>query len=634
MGSTTLDPGESLSLGRAYDEVLAAEDLAFSYRLATQSGLVNGIVSYDDTPPPPLDGDYNNNGVVDAADYSVWRDRLGTSAVLPNDATPGAVDSGRLPDLEVELRRDRRGERRRILERSVCSGTVAALILLVFAAGIAFGKRWRLLAIPALACVVCVSSDSAWAQAPPAAYLQTPAPRQLAWHQQEYYAFLHFGHNTFTNEEWGWSQSTPDVFNPTNLDTDQWAQTFVDAGMTGMILTAKHHDGMALWDTATTNYKIANGTWAQNRVAQGLDANVVRMAAESAKSHGLKFGIYLSPWDMHRDPAVPKTNLAGTIYDEPQIFGDSTPGDYNDMYAAQLTELVTMHLSDGSPIEISEVWLDGASGSSTVQTFDWNRFRDIIRNNQPNAVMWGHQGVDARWVGNEDGFTVATNWHTISRTQDQTRYSGSELQTGVRDGLYWTPAESDARLRSGWFYHDNEDPKSAAALKQMYLQTVGRSVNLLLDVPPNQEGKIVQEDVERAPGLQAGARRALGPRARDARAGDHRQQRAWQQQRAVRPGKHHRRRLQHLLDDERRPDDRLVRNRFGRDPRRGWFHRPGAHRLGAADRRLRDRRLGERCVSDRRQRHLAGLQADRHARLLPSRRPAFDSASRKPTRCR
>lgn len=336
----------------------------------------------------------------------------------------------------------------------------------------------------------------AMAQSPPAVYLQTPAPRQLAWHEQEYYAFLHFGHNTFTDEEWGWSQSTPDVFNPTSLDTDQWAQTFVDAGMTGMILTAKHHDGMALWDTATTEYKVANGTWAQNRAALGLDANVVRMAAESAKSHGLKFGVYLSPWDMHRDPAVSKPHLSGTIYDEPQIFGDTTPGDYNDLYAQQLTELVTMQLSDGSQIEISEVWLDGASGSNTVQTFDWTRFRDIIRQYQPNAVMWGGQGVDARWVGNEDGYTVPTNWHTISRTQDETRYSGSQLQTGVRDGLYWTPAESDARLRSGWFYHDNEDPKSADALMQMYLQTVGRSVNLLLDVPPDQEGKIAQEDVD------------------------------------------------------------------------------------------------------------------------------------------
>ena len=178
--------------------------------------------------------------------------------------------------------------------------------------------RIRLI-IRALAGLITVWPMIACAQAPPAPYLRTPSERQLAWHSMEYYAFLHFGHNTFTNEEWGWSQSVPNVFNPTNLDTDQWARTVRDAGMTGMILTAKHHDGMALWDTATTQYKIANGTWAQNRTAMGLDANVVRMAAESAKEYGLEFGIYLSPWDMHRDPAVPKSHLSGTLYDEPQI---------------------------------------------------------------------------------------------------------------------------------------------------------------------------------------------------------------------------------------------------------------------------------------------------------------------------
>ena len=156
----------------------------------------------------------------------------------------------------------------------------------------------------------------------PAPYLQTPTPRQLAWHQHEYYAFIHFGPNTFTDEEWGRSQSTPDVFKPTALDTDQWAKGFADAGMTGMILTAKHHDGMALWDTNTTTYKIGNGQWAKDRITAGLSADVVRMAATSAAKYGIKFGIYLSPWDIHRDPAMPKPNLTGTIYDEPQIFGD------------------------------------------------------------------------------------------------------------------------------------------------------------------------------------------------------------------------------------------------------------------------------------------------------------------------
>ena len=266
--------------------------------------------------------------------------------------------------------------------------------------------------------------------------------------------------------------------------------------MAGMILTAKHHDGMALWDTNTTTYKIGNGQWAKDRVAAGLSADVVSMAAASAEKFGIKFGIYLSPWDIHRDPAMPKPSLAGTIYDEPQIFGDKTTGDYNDLYARQLTELVTLKYPNDSKVPLFELWLDGASGSNTVQTFDWAKFRDIIRENQPDAIMWGHQGVDARWVGNEDGFTVPTNWHTISRTQDQTHYDGGQLQTGIRDGLYWTPAEADARIRDGWFWHANETPKSVDRLMQMYMECVGRSVNLLLDVPPDTTGQITKEDLD------------------------------------------------------------------------------------------------------------------------------------------
>ncbi|KAF2111162.1 alpha-L-fucosidase 1 [Lophiotrema nucula] len=352
------------------------------------------------------------------------------------------------------------------------------------------GGRWI------FAIALCLMSTLVYAQTPPAPYLRTPTSQQLAWHELEYYAFIHFGPNTFTNEEWGESQSPPDVFAPTALDTDQWAKSFADAGMTGMILTAKHHDGMALWNTSSTTYKIGNGKWAKDRVANGSSADVVQMAAASAKKYGIKFGIYLSPWDIHRDPAMPKTNLTGTIYDEPQIFGDTTPGDYNALYAQQLTELVTMKLPDGSPVHLFEVWLDGNSGSDTVQTFNWTDYRNIIRQYQPDAIMWGHQGVDARWVGNEDGTTVATNWHTISRTQDETHYSGDELQTGVRDGLYWTPAEADARIRNGWFWHANEEPTTKDKLMTMYMQCVGRSVNLLLDVPPDTTGQLVNKDVD------------------------------------------------------------------------------------------------------------------------------------------
>lgn len=506
LGSTTLAPGASLSLGRAYNAAVDARDLAFRYRVAGQAGLVDGLIGYDDDAPAIV-GDYDNDFDVDGADLLVWQRVLGGATPLPNDATPSSVDGEDLVAWRAAF--GAAGATAASEPAGASAPEPKALAMWLCGVAVAGARRRRprgakrgvgqaggCSRLAAAWLALCVFAGAAVAQSPPAAYLRTPSERQLAWHDLKYYAFIHFGHNTFTNEEWGWSQSTPDVFNPTNLDTDQWAQAFKDAGMTGMILTAKHHDGMALWDTATTQYKVANGNWAQNRASQGLDANVVRMAAESAKKFGLKFGIYLSPWDMHRDPAVPKSHLAGTIYDEPQIFGDSTPGDYNDLYAQQLTELMTMQLSDGSPIEVFEVWLDGASGTNTVQTFDWTRFRDIIRQHQPDAVMWGHQGVDARWVGNEEGTTQATNWHTISRTQDQTRYSGSQLEVGVRDGLYWTPAEADARLRSGWFYHANENPKSTAALMEMYRETVGRSITLNLDVPPDAQGRLEQEDVD------------------------------------------------------------------------------------------------------------------------------------------
>lgn len=347
---------------------------------------------------------------------------------------------------------------------------------------------------------------------PPTPYLTTPEPRQLAWQQSEYYGFVHFGPNTFTGEEWGRSQPLPDVFNPTDLDVEQWVKTFIDAGMTALILTTKHHDGMALWNTSTTPYKIENGKWAKERRAKNLDASVVKMAAESCKKLGLKFGIYLSPWDINRDPAMPKPHLKGTPYDVPQIFGDETPGDYNEYYSQQLLELLQLQLADGSKVDLFEVWLDGASGSDTKQTFDFDRFRDIIRKHQPNAVMWGHQGPDARWVGNEAGFTGEVNWHTLSSRPNDETLGEEELELGVRDGKYWTPSESDARIRDGWFWHQNETAKSVDQLMKMYMETQGRSINLLLDVGPDNTGRIPANDAKTLVDFKAARDALLGRR--------------------------------------------------------------------------------------------------------------------------
>lgn len=344
----------------------------------------------------------------------------------------------------------------------------------------------------------------------PAPWKQTPSSRQLAWHQREFYGFIHFGPNTFTGEEWGTSQPLPDVFNPTGLDTDQWAKTARDAGMTGLILTAKHHDGMCLWNTSTTPYKIENSKWAKDRRARGLDANVVAEAAQSCKKHGIKFGIYLSPWDINRDPSMPKPHLKNTMYDVPQIFGDDSPGDYNAYYAQQMTELVDLNLPDGSKVELFEVWLDGASGSSTTQTFDFAHFTNIIREHQPNAAVWGDPGSDARWVGNEDGYTGTTNWHSMNVIAGDKKPTPAENELGVRDGLHWLPAESDARLRTGWFWHGNETAKSVEDLTAMYLKTQGRSINLLLDVGPDDRGLIPDSDTKALVDFRQARDRLLG----------------------------------------------------------------------------------------------------------------------------
>jgi alpha-L-fucosidase len=331
-------------------------------------------------------------------------------------------------------------------------------------------------------------------QSPPAAYKTIPSQRQLDWFRTEYYAFVHFGPNTFTDQEWGTNQPNPDVFNPTALDTDQWAQAYKNAGMKGMILTAKHHDGMCLWNTSQTTYKVANSKWAKQRQAQGLDSDVVRMAAASCKKYGIKFAIYLSPWDINRDPAMSKSGLKGTIYDLPQIFGTSA---YNDYYTAQLTELVTMKLPDNSTVDLFEVWLDGASGSSTVMNFNRTRYRDTLRSHQDGAVMWGDNGPDVRYMGNENGIAPSTCWHTFDLAADDPKASnqGDHNGAGVRDAKYFTPAEANSKIRPGWFWHASESPTSGSDLFSRWLQGPGHSTTMLLDVPPTTAGVIDSKDI-------------------------------------------------------------------------------------------------------------------------------------------
>jgi len=286
--------------------------------------------------------------------------------------------------------------------------------------------------------------------------------------------FLHFGVNTFSDREWGDGREDPAIFSPSQLDARQWARTAREAGFRTLILTAKHHDGFCLWPTATTDHSVARSAWREGK------GDVVRELVDACRAEGLKAGLYLSPWDRH----------------EPS-YGDSPR--YNDLYCAQLTELLTRYGV------IQEVWFDGANGegpNGRRQTYDWPRVWGIVRQHQPRAVIFSDAGPDIRWIGNERGVAGETNWSTVD--PGVVAYPGATgdavlrmLQQGDPRGSAWRPGETDVSIRQGWFYHPAEDArvKSGEELVELYLTSVGRNSKLLLNVPPTREGRFYDGDV-------------------------------------------------------------------------------------------------------------------------------------------
>ena len=311
-----------------------------------------------------------------------------------------------------------------------------------------------------------------------------PCDRQLRWQDRELTAFLHFGMNTFTDREWGDGKESPEQFNPYALDTDQWVKTLKDAGFKMVILTAKHHDGFCLWPTATTDHSVASSPWRDGK------GDVMADLRRSCDKYGMKLGVYLSPWDRNAP-----------------CYGDSPR--YNDMFVAQLTELLTNYG------KIDEVWFDGACGegpNGKKQEYDWLRFRDTMKRLQPDAVL-AITGDDVRWVGNEGGVGRETEWSvtplvpSIFSYADSVNHSlgidavsheiGSRQQVVRADKLYWWPSEVDVSIRPGWFWHQTEAPHSLARLADIYLKSVGRNSVLLLNIPPDNHGLIDQKDVNR-----------------------------------------------------------------------------------------------------------------------------------------
>jgi alpha-L-fucosidase len=324
----------------------------------------------------------------------------------------------------------------------------------------------------AIVLIVCLLLNLSFAYkpkiSPPSPVQPVPTPSQLAWQQLEYYAFIHFGMNTFTDHEWGEGRAHPDTFNPTSLDCRQWARVVRDAGMKGMIITAKHHDGFCLWPSSTTTYTVQKSKWREGK------GDVLKEMSEACREYGLKFGVYISPWDRNHP-----------------LYG--TPA-YNRVYKEQWREVLTGYG------DVFEAWLDGANDQKKRMVYDFNGFFETIRKYQPNAVIFSDAGPDIRWVGNEKGIAGETNWATRDNEGSFPGFADEKaLNVGDEDGASWIPAECDVSIRPGWFYHSTDDDKvkSVTQLMEIYYSSVGRNANLLLNIGVDRRGLVNEHDIVR-----------------------------------------------------------------------------------------------------------------------------------------
>lgn len=333
-----------------------------------------------------------------------------------------------------------------------------------------------------------------------------PSPRQLAHQRLEFYGFAHFTVNTFTGREWGDGTEDPAIFNPTEFDAAQWVSALRSAWMRGLILTCKHHDGFCLWPSRYTRHSVAASPF------RGGRGDIVREVSDACREGGIKFGVYLSPWDRSCS-----------------CYGAGR--EYDDYFVAQLTELLTGYG------DIFAVWFDGACGegpNGKRQVYDWERYYETVRRYQPGACI-SVCGPDIRWCGNEAGSTRESEWSVVPRRMRDTekiaaksqqaddeefrgrRMNASDMDLGSREilknerDLIWYPAEVNTSLRPGWFYHPEEDDKvkSAETLFDTYLRSVGGNATLLLNVPPTPEGLFHQNDAERLRELGDRIRRAF-----------------------------------------------------------------------------------------------------------------------------
>ncbi|XP_075641009.1 alpha-L-fucosidase 1-like [Castanea sativa] len=304
---------------------------------------------------------------------------------------------------------------------------------------------------------------------PPLPILPLPAFSQLKWQQREIIMFFHFGVNTFSNSEWGTGKENPAIFNPVGLDANQWVNTAVEAGVSLVILTAKHHDGFCLWPSKYTNHSVKSSPWKNG------EGDVVQEFVNAAKARGVDVGIYLSPWDRHD-----------------KRYGNDLQ--YNEYYLAQLQELLNHYGG------VREIWFDGAKGTNAPNiSYYFSDWFYMVKELQSSINIFSDAGPDVRWVGNEKGFAGSTCWSTVNRTSLSIGNASIEnlLNTGDPRGTDWVPPECDVSIRPGWFWHKSESPKNLSQLLEIYYNSVGRNCLLLLNVPPNTTGLISDTDVHR-----------------------------------------------------------------------------------------------------------------------------------------
>jgi len=314
-------------------------------------------------------------------------------------------------------------------------------------------------------CCIAVSCTTA-----PDPYGPLPSESQLAWHDMEYYMFCHFGPNTFSGLQWGLGNESPDIFNPSELDCEQWVRTAKAAGMKGIIITAKHHDGFCLWPSAYSTHTVAQSSW---KNGQG---DVLMELRKACDKYDFPMGVYISPWDRNHP-----------------LYGTEK---YNDVFASTIREVHQKYAP------LFEQWFDGANGGPTTPDYNWPLFNKSVYENSPSAIIFSDVGPGCRWCGNESGYAGETNWCTINVEGLEPGGRGPSQKTlneGEIDGKSWIPTECDVPIRDDWFYNDTNvnTLKSVEHLMDIWFGSVGRGGNLILNVTPDRRGLIPAADSTR-----------------------------------------------------------------------------------------------------------------------------------------